>query len=209
MKVFIVGEDEVILAIIRLILTHCSTNYEVIQNLPARGGQVKSKISEFNKLSEKYPIVLLMDLDNDDCAPLLLSKLVKSKHENFIFNIAVDEAEAWLMADREGFADYFKIKLADMPSAHQTKQNGRKEVTEMYFAYKSSRYLTHDLIKKSGNSEFIQQLTPKKNASKGVEYNSCMLLFIEKAWNIENARQNSDSLNRMILRVEKLAKNIA
>jgi len=62
------------------------------------------------------------------------------------------------------------------------------------------------LIKKSKNSEYIQQLTPKKNASKGPEYNSCMLPFIQNAWNIDNARQNSDSLNRMILRIEELEK---
>ena len=206
MRVFIAGEDDVILAVIRRILAHCLTKYEVIQALPARGGQIKSKISEFNKLSEKYPVVLLIDLDNDDCAPLLLSKLVKNKHESFIFNIAVDEAEAWLMADREGFADYFKIKLADMPSTHQNKQGGMRVLTEMNFAYKSSMYLTHELIKKSKSSEFIQQLAPKKNASKGAEYNSCMLPFIENTWNIENARQNSDSLSRMILRIQKLAK---
>ena len=67
-------------------------------------------------------------------------------------------------------------------------------------------YLTHELIKKSKNLEYIQQLTPKKNAAKGPEYNSCILPFIQSAWNISNARQNSDSLNRMILRIEELEK---
>ena len=204
MRVFVVGEDDVTLAVIRRVLAYCSDDYEIIQNLPARGGQVKSKISEFNKLSETHPVVLLIDLDNDDCAPLLIKKLVKDKNKDFIFNIAVDEAEAWLMADRKGFASYFRIKTEDMPFARQTKQGGKKLLTEMYFNYKSSMYLTHELIKKSKNSEYIQQLTPKKNAAKGPEYNSCMLPFIQNAWNIDDARQNSDSLNRMILRVEDL-----
>ena len=122
MRVFIVGEDDVTLAIIRRVLVYCSDDFEIISELPAHGGQVKNKIKEFNKLSESYPVVLLIDLDNDDCAPLLIKKLVKDKNKDFIFNIAVDEAEAWLMADRENFASYFKIKMEDMPSAHQTKQ---------------------------------------------------------------------------------------
>ena len=67
-------------------------------------------------------------------------------------------------------------------------------------------YLTHELIRKSKDLEYIQQLTPKKNAAKGPEYNSCILPFIQSAWNINNARQNSDSLNRMILRIEDLGK---
>jgi len=204
MKVYIVGEDDVTLAVIRRVLTHCSADYKIIQSLPARGGQIKSKISEFNKLSETHPVVLLIDLDNNDCAPQLLRQLIKDKKNDFIFNIAVDEAEAWLMADRKGFATYFKIKMEDMPFAHQTKQGGRKALTEMNFAYKSSRYLTHELIQKSKSSEFIQQLAPKNKASKGPEYNSCMLPFIQYAWNIDDARENSDSLNRMILRIENL-----
>jgi hypothetical protein len=204
MRVYIVGEDDVTLAVIRRVLAYCSADYKIIQNLPARGGQIKSKISEFNKLSETHPVVLLIDLDSDDCAPLLFNTLVKDKNKNFIFNIAVDEAEAWLMADRKGFASYFKIKIEDMPSVYLTKQGGNKALTEMNFTYKSSMYLTHELIKKSKNSEYIQQLTPKKNAAKGPEYNSCMLPFIQNAWNIDDARKNSDSLNRMILRIEKL-----
>ena len=204
MKVYIVGEDAVTCTVIKKILSYCSADFEIIAELPARGGQVKSKMQEFNKLSEVYPVILLIDLDNNDCAPQLMKQLVKDKNNDFIFNIAVDEAEAWLMADREGFASYFRIKVNDMPSTYLTKQGGKKALIEMNFAYKSSMYLTHELIKKSNNSEYIQQLTPKKGATKGPEYNSCVLPFIQNAWNIDAARQNSDSLNRMIMRIKNL-----
>ena len=206
MKVYIVGEDAVTSTIIKKILAYCSADFEIIAELPARGGEVKKKISEFNTLSNTYPVVLLIDLDNNGCAPQLLKQLIIDKNNNFIINIAVDEAEAWLMADRKGFASYFKIKIEDMPSAHQTKQGGRKALTEMDFAYKSSMYLTRELIKKSKNAEYIQQLTPKKNAAKGPEYNSCILPFIQNVWNVNEACQNSDSLNRMIMRIKALQK---
>jgi hypothetical protein len=203
-EVYIAGEDDATKAIIKRALAYCSDKIEIISELPARGGQVKSQISAFNKLSETHPVVLLIDADAATCAPLLLNELIRDKNKNFILNIAVDEAEAWLMADREGFAEYFKLELDDMPVSHKTKQGGRKELAEMSFAYKSSMYLTHELIRKSKNSAFIQQLAPKKHAAKGPEYNSCMLPFIQDKWDIDNARKNSDSLNRMIVRLENL-----
>ncbi|MDR1338792.1 MAG: DUF4276 family protein [Prevotellaceae bacterium] len=205
MKVYIVGEDPVTYAIIKKVLAFCSPKIEIITELPARGGQVKCKISKFNKLSESFPVILLTDLDASLCAPQLLAELLEeSKNENFIFNIAVDEAEAWLMADREGFSKYFNIEIGDMPNATLTKQGGRNELVEMNFSYKSSMYLTHELVNKMKKKEHRDQLTPKQGAAKGPEYNPCMLPFINEHWNINQAKVNSDSLNRMILRIENL-----
>lgn len=206
MKIYIVGEDDVTCAIIKRILFHCSDDFEIISELPARGGQIKSKIKEFNKLAAVYPVVLLTDLDATSCAPQLLKELIPTdKHNQFIFNIAVDEGEAWLMADREGFADYAGVDIDSIPLAAQKKQGGRKKLTEMDFDYKSSRFLTHELIKKSKKHELVKQLTPKEGATKGPEYNTGILPFIDKKWNIEEACKNSDSLGRMVNRIKHLA----
>jgi hypothetical protein len=204
MNVYIVGEDPVTYAIIKRILAYCSDDFKILSELPARGGQIRSQIEKFNELSLAHPVILLTDLDADTCAPQLIKKIIKDKNEHFILNIAVDEAEAWLMADREGFAEYFKIKIEDMPPAHQTKQGGRKALTEMKFNYKSSRFLTYELVEKIRHTEFKQQLTPKKGATKGPEYNSCLLPFIQNKWDISTARRNANSLDRMIGRIQNL-----
>ena len=34
-----------------------------------------------------------------------------NKNDNFIFNVAADEAEACLMADRVGFSEYYSIDI--------------------------------------------------------------------------------------------------
>jgi len=205
MKVYIVGEDAVSYVVIKKVLLYCSREIEIIAELPARGGQIKQKISEFNKLSESYPVILLSDLDNNDCAPQLLNKLFpKGKNEHFIFNIAIDEAEAWLMADRDGFSKYFYVDIADIPFPIAQKQGGPKALIEMDFKYKSSMFLTHELIRKSKKKELLQQLMPKVGAVKGPEYNSVILPFIENYWDISQARKNADSLNRMICRIERL-----
>ncbi|GHT34736.1 hypothetical protein FACS189427_02610 [Planctomycetales bacterium] len=205
MKVYITGEDPVTLAVIKRILFFCSKEFKIIGELPARGGQIKSKIREFNKLSLTYPVVLLTDLDTASCAPELLNKLLpETKNEHFLFNIAVDEAEAWLMADRKGFAEYFAIPFDKMPDFCKTKQGGIKECLEINLRYKSSLHFTTKLMEFCTKIQYKQQLTPPKGASKGREYNTCVLPFIEGKWNISNAQKNSDSLDRMIKRLNAL-----
>ncbi len=205
MKVYIVGEDPVTYAIIKKVLFYCSPKIEIILELPARGGEIKNKINEFNKLSLSSPVILLTDLDNYNCPPELIRKLLpEGKNDNFIFNIAIDEAEAWLMADREGFSKYFSIDIKYLPIPVGKKQGGRNTVMEMDFTYKSSMFLTHELLKRCQNKEIVRKLSPKPGATKGPEYNSGMLPFIQDYWDISRARQNTDSLERMIRRIEAL-----
>jgi len=206
MKVYIVGEDEATKEIIKKVLVYCSTSFEIILELPARGSQIKQKISNFNILSETYPVVLLMDLDDQDCAPIVLRQFFsdEEKGDNFILNIANDEAEAWLMADRTSFSEYFRVPIELIPEP--TKIRNKKEFYfEMIFPYKSSYYMVKEIIPNSRIKEFKDQMIPQNGAKKGREYNSALTPFIINNWNIDNARMNSDSLNRMIYRIEKLA----
>ena len=88
MKVYIVGEDPVTYSIIKKVISYFSNEIEIISELPARGGQIKSKIEEFNKLSAAFPVILLTDLDAVICAPELVRQLVpNNKNEKFVFNV--------------------------------------------------------------------------------------------------------------------------
>ena len=205
MKGYIAAEDPVTFGIIHKILGNVFPEFEIITELPARGGQVKSMIKHFNTLSETNPVILLTDLDNCDCAPRMLYEMLgTAKNDRFIFNIAVDEAEAWLMADRQGFAEYFRLDESYIPNARLTRQGGRIERKEMDFRYKSSLFFGREIICNSSSKELIDQLTPKNGAKKGPEYNSVMLPFISEKWNIESACLNSDSLQRMVSRIRNL-----
>lgn len=205
MKVYIVGEDEATKEIIKRVLTYCSNSFEIILELPARGGQIKQKIWNFNILSESYPVILLMDLDDKDCAPIVLQQFFHDteKNNNFIFSIANDEAEAWLMADRNSFSDYFRVPV-DLIPLPQRIRNKKDYFYEMALPYKSSYYMVNQIIPNSRIKEFRDQMIPQNGAKKGKEYNSALTPFIINNWDIDNARINSDSLNRMITRIERL-----
>lgn len=129
-RIYAVGEDEVTKAIIRKVLSVFAPDLELFEELPARGSQVKNLINNFNKLAASDPVILLTDLDEVDCAPMAKYRLLngQEQQEDFIINIAVDEAEAWLVADSANFADYFGIDLQDMPGFVMQRQGGKQGV---------------------------------------------------------------------------------
>ena len=206
--VYIAGEDEATKAVIIRLLRDYAPNLHVVGELPARGSQVKAKISNFNSLASRLPVILLTDLDDEPCGPIgkrnLLGTIVQQP--DFCINIAVDEVEAWLMADREGFARYFGIPLAQMPVSAMQKMSGRKALPEMSVSVKSSWLFTHDLMQRSTNAERKAQVavSPVDRNSKGKEYNTAVVPFIHNVWNPEIALQGSDGLNRMIVRLGKI-----
>lgn len=206
-EVYIAGEDPVTCEIIYRVLRYCSPDFHVLQKLPARGSEIKNKIEEFNTLAASAPVVLLVDSDTDDCAPCTKRNLLDglAQHPNFLINISVDEAEAWLMADRVNFADYIGVPVADVPQASLQKQGGMKPLIEVACPVKSSYYLTHDLALHSSKEDIRQSVAATGRSCKGKAYNSAMIPFIKDRWDIDNACKNSDSLSRMIARIKNLS----
>lgn len=204
MNVYIVGEDAVSKEVIKRVLSYCSEKIRIISELPARGGQVEALAKKFNNLSKNAPVILLLDSDND-CPPAKLNSIVSNfkKESNFIINIAYDEVESWLMADMDNFSSYFGVpeNVIPLPSVISRKDENRKEII---FPLKPSLFMMMEIIPKSTNFEIRRRLTPVKGSKKGPEYNSTMIPFISEMWNVDNAAQNSDSLIKMIKRIQCL-----
>jgi len=203
-SIILAGEDAVTKTCLRKIINHCDPETIVLNELPARGGQLKSLINNLNKLSIDIPVILLTDLDNNDCAPSLKSTLLQGieQNNNFIFNIACDEAEAWLMSDKKNFSKYFKIPISSIPQK-SNMGNRRKPYYELDFKYKSSLFLVNEVIKKSKDEKLIKMMTPDKGSYKGPEYNTAILPFINSSWDIEQAKLNSDSLTKTVDRINR------
>ena len=204
--VFIVGEDPVTRAVIYRLVKEYAPDLHIKHSLPARGGEVKSKIAAFNQLAMAYPVILLADMDNDPCPPVTKSNLLKNVRSistEFVVNIAVDEAETWLFADKVGFVRYFDIPMDSMPESRLQKFQGMKARMEVDVPMKSSYFLTHFLISSSRSQIFREQIG-SSSSCKGKEYNSAILPFISDSWDPEAARMNSYSLDKMIQRIQRL-----
>ena len=204
--VYISAEDPVTKAVIERLLSYTSPRLKVFKNIPARGGEIKNKILQLNTISATRPVVALIDLDDNGCAPTLKKELLhgNTPQTDFLLNIAIDEAEAWLMADKKGFSAYFGFPESLIPDATMQKMGGMVKVQEMEFNLKSSWQLTHQIMPSSTNAELKAQMVAQGNAAKGKEYNTAILPFINNVWNVAAASANSDSLRRMIRRLQDL-----
>lgn len=206
--VYIAGEDDATRAIIVRLIEDYAPNLNILGYLPARGSQVKSSIHIYNQLAQTYPVILLTDLDNEPCGPIGKKKLLGNltQAQDFVINLAIDEVEAWLMADRNGFARYFGVPIDKIPLSAPQKMSGSKALPELSVGVKSSWLFTHQLMSFSSNAERKAQVavSPNDKNSKGKEYNTAVVPFIHGVWDPEVARQASDSLNRMIARIQKI-----
>ncbi|MBD1206878.1 MAG: hypothetical protein H9535_00490 [Ignavibacteria bacterium] len=198
-SVILVGEDAVTRAVGRRLLAYtCGSSVVVEREEPIRGGQIKQRIPQFNALAAFQPVVMILDADTNCPVELLKSVLQKQeKHPHFFLRIAKDEAESWLLADREGFATYLRIPVSSIPF-FQAEKKRFAEKGEITTPYKPSLFIMKELAPQSKNKELRTQLEVNGTAQKSKEYNVAMLPFVEQYWDIDNSLANSYTLRKAV-----------
>jgi hypothetical protein len=210
MQVFLVGEDPVTKAIAKRLMIEIPTFLQPGMELPARGSEIQQKFHQYRKLAASSPVLLITDLDDKNCPIELRNAWLDGQEapEQLMFRICVDEAESWLMADREGLAKYLSIDQRFFPIASQIDPRN-SDNQEIRLPYKPSLYLMRELVPNSTDMEIQRKLTPKKLAKKGPEYNSVLVPFIHREWNIETAAKHSYSLRKAIAHIRRLDKHLS
>lgn len=186
-------EDELSEQMLRTLLEHSGRKFEVAA-VYRKGGfnYLKSKLSGFNLAAQGMPYLMLTDLDARPCATDLIEdwfgcevkEYAARCHHNFLFFIAVREVESWVLADREAFAGFLKIRLDQMPK-HPDQEPDPKR-------------LLVDLARKSRNRRIREDIVPKEGSviSTGPDYNGRLREFLIKHWRLEAAESHSPSLAR-------------
>ena len=190
-------EDELSLEIILRILesqgvTSSNKRFSVGSRFHGRGfGYLKRNISGFNKASKGMPYLILTDLDDKECAPIMIQEwLPETKNPNLIFRIAVREVESWVLADQPGFAKFLGIspkKVAEKPD----DLSDPKAYLISLARESRKRAIREDIVPRQGST-----------AKQGPAYNECLVSFVQEAWNPSNARLSSPSLERTIKAIE-------
>lgn len=203
--VIIVGEDPVTRQVIKKLLAEtCPEGFNIVREDPVRGSEVKKLTPNYNALAASFQVILLADLDNNNCPPSEQAAWLNNqpKHPNFMFRFAVDEAESWLLADRPGFATFLGIDINNIPEPTPLRPREPHNL-EIRLRYKTSLFMMRELAAISPKAELKRQLTPLDNTSKSSEYNSAILPFIDQHWNVHTAVQNSYSLKKMVQRLQE------
>ena len=109
--ILIAAEGDLDCAVISKLCSFSARRYIIDRQINAHGfGQLKAGMAKFHAASHAIPHVLLTDLDRYNCPPALINDWSVNKNlPGLLFNIAVREVEAWLLADRDGIAAFLHI----------------------------------------------------------------------------------------------------
>lgn len=188
----IITEDDISEAILLKII-HIANPYIIVDDsLGKRGDQfIKQNLNGYYNASRQYLYIILNDLDRSyNCAPEKIRDwLNRPPRNNFIFRIAVHEVESWILADRRGIASYLKIPLNSIPYHPESLPDPKQSLIQLA-RHSRSRQIRTDILP-----------PPNSNAEHGRGYNSCLTKFIHNNWNLNEAIDSSDSLERAYNRI--------
>jgi hypothetical protein len=177
-----------------------SLTLKILLSIPAyatrtiynRGGNgyLRRTINGFNNAAKGMPFLVGTDLDEYECPAALIDDwLTRPKHHNLLVRVAVREAEAWVLADRQRFADFLGIKVANVPEDAESLRNPKAALIQ--------------LARTSKKKRLRDDICPPPNSTRkvGPNYNARLGSFVSESWDPTVARLNSYSLDRTITRL--------
>lgn len=161
-------------------------------------GYLRKQAPAFNNAAKRCPFLLLTDLDQSACAPLLIAQwLARPRHPRFLLRVAVREVEAWLLGDDVGLCSFLGLrKKFTCPNPEQLA-DPKAELLKAAMDC-PRRSLREAIVCKDERSGRLLQ---------GPDYNGALAGFVTKQWNIGDAGRKCRSLDRFCLALERLERN--
>jgi hypothetical protein len=180
-------EDDLSESVVRRLLLDTGRDYSVGTAFGRGGfGYLRNRANNWNAAAAAgTPILLLTDLDEHACPSALIESWLDLKsHANLIFRVAVREVESWLLADRDGFANFLQIRAVQVPSQPDQLSDPKESLVNL--ARRSRiRALRESIVPRQGST-----------AVQGPDYNRCLGSFVRNQWDRAAAAGRSPSLGR-------------
>lgn len=141
------------------------------------------------------PILCLADSDHQCPFELVHQWLPRGVHNRFLLRLAISEAESWVLADREGAAEFFGVALKHLPREPEKDVDAKRTVLRI--AKLSSKRLLR--------TEMVSEVDSSKPGS---GYNLHLSKLIAEKWEPIRASEQSPSLNRALFRLRALAQPV-
>lgn len=184
-------EGDTDVAVLLRILRHVGLEAGPIHGLRGKGW-LDQHLQGYNYAARHAPWLVLRDLNGDaPCASALLATLLPHPAPSMCFRIAVCATEAWLLADREGIAQFLGVPLAVIPQDPEHLRHPKKALVQI--ARKSRwRAVREDLVPAVGTS-----------APVGPGYTGRMVQFASESWRPAAAAGHSLSLARCLAALKR------
>lgn len=166
---------------------------KTVEKVVVAGGKSRldPKIPNYSRAARRSNWVIFRDSDGK-CPVVLRSELsagIAQWSPRLALRIAHSMTEAWLLADRAGFADYFGVKVSQIPRNPEEVAHAKQEVLRLC-SNSRSRAIRADMVRSSGEN--------------GPLYVKRINEFAAEKWNVHDAAVVSDSLTRAIRQIQAL-----
>lgn len=181
-------EDALTESLFAKILRVLPTRY-AIRTIYNRGGYgyLRQNINGFNNAAKGIPFLIGTDLDTYECPPaLIVNWLLRPRHHNLLVRVAVRESEAWVLADKENFANFLGIRSVLIPDEVEAIPDPKRELI--------------NLARRARRKDLREDICPPADSTRtvGPNYNSRLSAFVQQHWNPNTAREHAESLARTI-----------
>lgn len=195
LSVALATEDALSEAVGLRLIGGAGNDLEVVQKLRRGGsGYLRSSMRKFCELARIMPVVLITDLDNEECPATLID--VWARHDTvpklLTFRVAVRQIESWLLGDAEGIAGFLKVNANSLPRNPDSLRDAKRHLLKL--AQRSPRALRDELLAETGAI-----------AAQGLGYNEVLSQFVRTGWDPSAAAGRSDSLARARRRLAEIA----
>jgi hypothetical protein len=151
-----------------------------------------TRLPGFNAAAEFEPWVVLADLDgglSGRCAGDFLATHLPNPAQFMYFRLAVQQVEAWLLADRAALAAFLSVREAHIPPDPDGCVNAKDAMVNV--ARRSRRRVIREgMVPKEGSGRSV-----------GAGYTSLMIEFSLYHWRPDRAQISSASLARSLARL--------
>ncbi len=179
-------------AVFRRLVSHCGAEPGKVHGKKGRS-QLLKDLRGYNAAARYGPWFVLVDLDQTPaCAPSLRAETLPDPASGMCFRVAVQEIEAWILADRGTFAKWTRVKKSRIPEDVEAMPDPKQRLIE--------------IVRESPSRHLRAAVVPSRSSGRteGPLYTSALSEFVAQRWDVEAAATIAPSLARAIRCLRRL-----